>query len=84
MLCSEFSANTNSATSPEKSSTTVIIDQALRGCPQIIKLSFIYLGLPGCNISHSQIFIGQAAMRPLCFEIFYCLIVVRRIGFFAG
>jgi hypothetical protein len=84
MPCFELRRHTGNFFLPWKNILPAVINQTLSRRAQIVKLLRLYLGLSGCNISYGQIFIGQAAVRPLCFEIFYCLIVVRRVSFMAG
>jgi hypothetical protein len=77
----EFGEHGRYILAPRKNFAAVIIDQTMRSRPQIIELArFYFLTFSNC----SQCGLRHAAMRPLCFEIFYCLIVVRRVSFTAG
>jgi hypothetical protein len=84
MPCFELRRHAGNFFLPQKNIFPTVINQTFSCRAQIIKLARLHLGLSGYNSNHSQIFIGQAAVRPLYFEIFYCLIVVRRVSFVAG
>jgi hypothetical protein len=77
----EFGGHSCYIFAPRESIFAVIINQTLRGRPQIVKLALLYFLTLDNSVQRGLFHI---AMCLFCFEIGQGLIVVRRIGFFAG
>jgi hypothetical protein len=82
MAGSEFRGQSSYILAPGESIAAVIINQPLRGCPQISELTCFYTGFFGFN--SDQCGLCHAAARLFFFEIGQSLIIIRRVSLFVG